>query len=51
MAVGSGIVLHSIDGKRWDLSRSGLNPCPRERLDDVAWSGERFVAVGDKYPA
>ena len=45
VAVGAGIILHSSDGKRWDLSRSGLPH--REWLNDVVWSGERFVAVGD----
>ena len=45
VAVGKGIILHSSDGKRWDVSRSGLTPW--EWLNDVVWSGERFVAVGD----
>ena len=37
------MILHSSDGERWSRASDSAT---RETLDDVAWNGERFVAVG-----
>ena len=47
VAVGwGGTVLHSSDGIGWDAATEVGDGVPLPALDGVAWSGERFVAVG-----
>ena len=49
VAVGwGGAILHSSDGILWDAATEAGAGVPLPALDGVAWSGERFVAVGGR---